>query len=97
MKINLSPRLTTPDAALIKALRDIGYQVNLISEGNIAGTYNAQSAAPTTGIHAHGDFVKKLSPVEAGVALAKYVIVGWVCVAGGEPGTWVECRFLTGN
>jgi len=36
-------------------------------------------------------------PSELGAAGAKYVIDGWKCVAGGTPGTWVQCRFLTGN
>jgi hypothetical protein len=38
-------------------------------------------AAPTTGTWKHGDIAFTVSPVAAGW-------VGWVCVAGGSPGTW---------
>jgi hypothetical protein len=27
----------------------------------------------------------------------KYALLGWVCVASGTPGTWKECRALTGG
>jgi hypothetical protein len=48
-------------------------------------------------MYAQGDFVRNSTPVEAGAATAKYVITGWICVAGGTPGTFKESRVLTGN
>lgn len=43
---------------------------------------------------AQGDFVWNSAPVETGTAGAKYVVIGWSCVA---TNTWVEARVLTGN
>lgn len=54
------------------------------------------TSAPTTGLWSQGDFVWNTSPAELGSASSKYVIIGWSCVAGGEPGTWKEARALTG-
>ncbi len=77
--------------------RQIATQVNALSEGRIAGAYAADTAAPTAGPHVQGDTVRNLAPVEAGTAGSMYVVLGWVCVASGTPGTWVETRALTGN
>jgi hypothetical protein len=41
--------------------------------------------------------VRNNAPAELGVALSKYVVFGWICTSGGTPGTWLQCRFLTGN
>lgn len=96
MRLNTTPRIADFQG-VSRELREHANSVNSLSEGRLVGTYNAQTAAPTTGTHAAGDFVKNSAPAEAGVALSKYVIHGWQCVSGGTPGTWVECRFLTGN
>ena len=77
--------------------RDLTHRVELLARGSLAGTRNAATAAPTTGTWAQGDFVRHSAPVEAGVAGSKYVVLGWVCVAGGTPGTWLATRVLTGN
>jgi len=95
IKLNTVPRVTDRDTA--RELKEHAQTVNLLCEGRLSGTYNAQSAAPTTGRHAQGDMVKNLAPVEVGTAPNKYVIHGWQCITGGEPGTWVQMRFLTGN
>ena len=95
MKLNQSPRLNA-DAALIRELREHAQQVNALSEGRMAARYTASTAAPTTGQHAQGDFVHNSAPTVLGTAGSKYTINGWVCVASGTPGTWAECRFLTG-
>jgi hypothetical protein len=101
MKVDQNPRFPADSGSLIRKLtdlfRDYGRQVNDFSEGKIAAATNATTAAPTTGTYKQGDFVRKSAPVEAGTALTKYVIVGWVCTVSGTPGTWVECRYLTGN
>jgi len=39
------------------------------------------AAAPTTGTYLQGDIIYNTSPTASG-------FVGWVCVAGGTPGTW---------
>ena len=82
---------------LTNLLRAIAAQVNGISEGTQAFFYTARVSVPTTGTWAVGDFVLNSAPAEAGTAGSKYIIHGWRCVAGGTPGTWLQCRFLTGN
>jgi hypothetical protein len=85
--------------AISKAFREIEIQVNALSEGKPAGSYNAYTAAPTGAAvtYAQGDFLRNSTPTELGSAGSKYVITGWLCVASGAPGTWVESRALTGN
>ena len=94
-------RLSGNGEKLILALTDIisraNDQLNRLTEGRLSAVHNASTTFPTTGIHAQGDFVRNTSPTELGVAGSKYVIIGWVCTVSGEPGTWVQCRYLTGN
>lgn len=86
---------------LVKKLTDawagMAIQVNASSEGLISGATNAQTTAPTSGDHQRGDIVRNSAPAELGTVGAKYVIIGWQCVAAGTPGTWVQLRCLTGN
>ena len=96
MKLNVTPRVMR-DPALERELREHATQVNMLSEGRLRAYYQARTAAPTTGDHAQGDFVRNSEPSELGSASSKYVIFGWICVSSGTPGTWVEMRFLTGN
>ena len=96
MKLNTTPRINA-DVALLRELKEHAAQVNALSEGRLAGTYNALTAAPTTGTWAKGDRIKNSAPAEAGTALSKYVILEWVCTVSGTPGTWLQCRALTGN
>lgn len=93
-KLNTSPRAALNDPILQRELREHALQVNQVSEGRIAGAYNAQTAAPTTADHAPGDFVRNKAPVELGTSPNKYVVAGWRFVVGGY---WVQCRELTGN
>lgn len=58
---------------------------------------NPGTAAPATNTWAVGDYIQNTAPAEAGSAASKYVILGWVCTVAGTPGTWLECRSLTGN
>lgn len=58
---------------------------------------DAGTAPPATGRYAQGDVLRNSAPTELGTAGSRYVIVGWVCVATGTPGTWREMRVLTGN
>lgn len=76
---------------------NMAIQVNAASEGQIQGAYNALTAPPTTGDHQKGDFIRNSAPAELGTAGAKYVVTGWICSAAGTPGTWLQCRVLTGN
>ena len=95
-KLNVTPR-TNEDAETTRWYRQIAMQVNALSEGKMAGLYQATTAAPTSGTWAQGDYVANSTPTELGIALSKYTIAGWRCVASGTPGTWVQCRQLTGN
>lgn len=95
-KLNVTPRQKL-DPDTDRFYKEIAQQVNAISEGRLAGSYTAMTAVPTTGTWARGDVVKNSTPSEAGSASSKYVIFQWLCVVGGSPGTWVQCRALTGN
>lgn len=64
---------------------------------NRLAAFNSATAAPTGNTWAIGDIVRNSAPAEAGVALSKYVVIGWICTASGTPGTWLEMRTLTGN
>jgi hypothetical protein len=98
MKLQVFGR-TPPDTpyALQRLLDEAAQQVNLLTTGRVAAVDNADTAAPTTGTNAQGDFVRNKAPAEAGGAGNKYVVIGWICTVGGTPGTWVACRCLTGN
>lgn len=100
-RINEEPRLPPELPRLVQKLTDIlremSRQVNGLSEGRQAANYASQSAAPTTGTWLQGDFVLNSAPAELGAAGSKYIIHGWRCTASGTPGTWLQCRFLTGN
>ena len=77
--------------------KQVAQQVNALSEGRLVATYNAYTAAPTSGTWAKGDYIKNSTPAEAGSVSSKYVILGWVCTVAGTPGTWLQTRTLTGN
>lgn len=95
-KLNTTPRAKIP-LDLQRELREHANQVNALSEGKLTAHYNAYTAAPTTGTYNQGDFIRNSAPSELGAVSSKYVIFGWICTVAGTPGTWVECRFLTGN
>lgn len=82
---------------IMQAFAAVENQVNLLTEGRFAGRHFNAASIPTAGAFARGDIVWKSSPSEAGSAGSKYVIIGWICTVGGEPGTLLEMRVLTGN
>lgn len=82
---------------IIELFRDTAKKVNALARGKFAAIDQTGTAAPTTGTWAQGDFVANSNRTELGSAGSKYVVMGWVCVAGGTPGTWVPSRTLTGN
>lgn len=83
---------------LLDFFRQLVNKVNGLASGAFNHSAdNAATAAPTTGTYAQGDFIRNSNPTELGVVTAKYVVFGFVCVASGTPGTWVQARFLTGN
>lgn len=95
MKLNTTPRIAA-DASITREFRDHAQQVNLLAEGRISAAYNAQSAAPTTGQYAVGDFVRNSAPAELGSPGSKYVVLGWLCVDD-SPLTFVPIQPPTGN
>lgn len=97
MKLNTTPLAAQNDPAMQREFREHAQQVNALSEGRITAAYNALPSIPTAGTYAQGDFVRNSAPVEAGAAASKYVVIGWICVAGGTPGTFLPMRVLTGN
>lgn len=78
-------------------LRLIVLQINAMGDGKMTGANLTAVSVPTTGTYAQGDFVRNSAPTELGAIGNKYVIEGWLSVAGGSPGTFVQKRFLTGN
>lgn len=83
--------------SFVDIIRSITSAVNMALEFRQVAFYQAQSSVPTTGSYALGDFVLNSAPSELGVGGSKYIIHGWRCTAAGTPGTFVQCRFLTGN
>lgn len=86
----------TYQAQMSEDMRAISAHLEGLSRGSIDGS-DGLAAAPTARTWKQGDFVRNSAPVEAGTTPNKYVILGWVCVASGTPGTWLACRCLTGN
>lgn len=82
---------------LYDQIQGIARKVNGLSSGTFAAVDGVGTSAPTTGTWALGDFIRNSSPSEAGSASSKYVVLGWICVTAGTPGTWVQVRTLTGN
>ena len=97
MKLNPQARVAVADPVLQRVFRETATQVNLLTEGRVSAVQNAATSVPTTELNARGDFRLNALPSELGSASSRYIIHGWRCVLGGTPGTWVECRFLTGN
>lgn len=92
--------LPTLRTAVTKWLKLAQQQVNRLSSGTINGSTTASTSPPAVGsvtLYAQGDFIRNSAPTELGSAGSKYVVIGWICVAGGQPGTWVACRCSTGN
>lgn len=79
-------------------IRLIEDSLNRRFEGRIYERYSATAAPTGTTISWQvGDQVSNSNPVELGTAGNGYIIIGWVCIAAGAPGTWREMRVLTGN
>lgn len=98
-KVYLVPKV--PNEYNFHSMTDIVRQIetllNSLAESRIEAKFNARPTVPTTGSFKQGDFVPNSAPTELGAGGSKYVIEGWVCVSSGEPGTFVQKRFLTGN
>jgi hypothetical protein len=89
--------LDARDAYRIDELaREHGTALEALIAGKVSATSRA-TAPPTGGVWSAGDFVRNAAPAELGTAASKYVVLGWVCVTSGTPGTWLACRTLTGN
>lgn len=100
MKLNEAPQIgegRIQAIRIVELFRDAAKMVNALSSGRFAALNQTGTAAPTSGTWAQGDFVANSNRTEAGTAGNKYVVMGWVCVSGGTPGTWVQSRTLTGN
>ena len=100
MKLDVYPRFPADRNLYERKLTDLwratNQQVNQLTEGQITAVHNAATSVPTTGTFAPGDFIRNSAPSELGTAGSKYVLTGWLCTVGGTPGTFVQCRALTG-
>lgn len=106
MRLEENPQLPSqPDTdyarnlnfTLSRLFRSIAQKVNQIGDGRLNGSDLVAATVPTTGTYAAGDFIRNSAPAELGSASSKYCVIGWICVAGGTPGTLLQCRVLTGN
>ena len=97
MRLPVNPTLANVSPDLMRLVGKIAQQVNAVTEGQAAAFHAAATAAPTTGTWAVGDVVKNSAPAVAGAPGSQYVIIHWICTVAGTPGTWVECRTLTGT
>ena len=97
MKLNETLSVEGLPLHLVQWLRATARKVNQLAAGAAAGRDGALTAAPTTGAWSQGDEVRNSAPTELGGAGNRYVVTGWICIAGGTPGTWREVRALTGN
>lgn len=94
--VNKNPRIPVADANLYRELQEHAVLLNMLTNGQLAGTNNATTAMPAGGTYAVGDFVRNSAPAEAGGAGSMYVILGWVCTSA-SPLVFKQCRVLTGN
>lgn len=92
-----SPYAQALNQVLTRLFRAYSQKVNQLADGRIGGADLVMTAAPTTGQYQLGDFVRNSAPSELGAVSSKYVVLGWVNVAAGSPGTFLPCRVLTGN
>lgn len=87
-------------SAVVKYLKLVQQQVNRLSDGSISGCSTASTSPPaanSTSIYAQGDYIRNSAPTVLGPSGSEYVVKGWICVAGGIPGTWVQDRSYTGT
>lgn len=98
-KLPTDPRLPNTGNDIIALTRRLYELFRGISNAHNESYYweTNGTAAPTTGAWSQGDKCRNNAPTELGIATQKYVITGFVCVASGTPGTWVQMRVLTGN
>lgn len=99
-QLNESPQIGESNFQRVRILelfRDVAKKVNGLAAGRFAALDFTGTTAPTAGKWAQGDYIPNSNRTELGTTPNKYVVMGWVCVAGGTPGTWVESRTLTGN
>lgn len=86
-------------ADFAEIIRSICNAVNQLAENRITAKYNASSIVPsgTAVSYQTGDFVPNSNSTVLGTVGAQYIVEGWMCVAPGTPGTFVEKRFITGT
>lgn len=104
-RLQLRQRFPADDAQLLRKLTEVladhAEQINGLAEGRINAHYTAATSVPTVGTWAQGDFVRNLTPVEAGTASSKYVVTGWLRITSGSGNVlntdWLATRALTGN
>lgn len=86
---------------LSELLRKMTDQLNGISEHKASAMHTAQSAPPTRGVYAVGDYVPNSAPSKLGVIGMHYVIRGWTRLTNGSNHVlntdWVQDRALTGD
>lgn len=89
----------TARQSLQDTLNKVVDQLNNLSDDKITANTSAYTAAPIgpNQPYTQGDFIKNVNVSVLGTAGSQYVILGWVCVKSGAPGTWVQCRTLTGT
>ena len=101
MRLDTRPRFPADPKLMERKLTDLfvatNTQVNQLTEGVASSVHNSGTAAPTAGMFSVGDFVKNSAPSELGSVGSRYVVLGFICTGAGTPGTFLQCRALTGN
>lgn len=81
-------------------LKLVQQQVNRLSSGGINASSSASTAPPSGNsntIYSAGDYIRNTAPTVQGKSGSQYTVLGWVCVEGGKPGTWVNHQGSTGT
>lgn len=91
--------LDPTDNVRIPIIRGVAYIAPAGFGGGLDGMGVSPQQAPSLypqKAFARGSFLGNPTTSELGTAGSKYVVHGWSCTVSGRPGTWVQCRSLTG-
>lgn len=65
--------------------------------GSLTRKVSYGTSPPSSGTYAVDDIVYNINPTVQGTSGSQYVVLGWICISAGTPGTWVPMQVLTGT
>lgn len=92
--VDPTDNLRVPIVQGVASTYPVGYGSGLDGTGASPGMYIAGYVQK---FWTRGSYLANPTPAELGTAGSKYVIKGWICTVSGRPGTWAQCRALTGG